>query len=598
MPENDIKQSKNSGSGIPVCENKAKCEKRPSLVSRLFRKVRRFVYYGRRFGWRTAYSRFRQGKNEREYAQSISCDISREQRASESSHSFSENPKISVCTPLYNTPEQFLREMIDSVLAQTYSNFELVLADGSDAGHSHVGEVALQYAERDSRIVYLRLSENLGISENTNAATAASSGAYIALLDHDDILHPSALYEAVCKISDGADFVYTDEAVFESPDIGNITFVHHKPDFAPDNLLGNNYICHLSVFSRKLYNSCGGFRREFDGSQDHDLVLRLTEKAEKVEHVDKILYFWRSHSASVAKSISTKGYAVDAGIRAVSEAIASRGMSASVESSEPSPTIYRLRYEYPKDKSVSVIIYGDCGKRVIKKCLRSLIKNTEYPNLEFIVASSREYHEDEFKPARQISISGLNTAELLNRAVSLATGEYLAFVYAGTSRFSRGWLAELMMYAQREDIAAAAGTVYYRDGSIRHSGFAMCDRPRRILHRSYSIARLRRWHSSNLSAVSAEMMLTRREVFSSLGGFDSEFAPFLFDVDYCLRARLAGSLIVWTPYAESMLHARPCNGIPSAEAVKRLSEKHGEDFFGYEPYYNSNYSRDKCDYSF
>ena len=242
--------------------------------------------------------------------------------------------KFSILTPLYNTPEKFLRELLDCVQAQTYQNWELCLADGSDHDHAYVGEICREYAQKDPRIIYHVLDHNEGISGNTNECLKLATGDYIALLDHDDILHPAVLYEYVKAINEtGADYIYCDEITFEGDSIDHMIVLHFKPDFAIDNLRGNNYICHFSAFSRHLLDETGVFRSEYDGSQDHDMILRLTTKAKKVYHVPKALYYWRSHKASVAQDINAKTYAVDAAKRAVHDHIMDvYGMDAKVES--------------------------------------------------------------------------------------------------------------------------------------------------------------------------------------------------------------------------------------------------------------------------
>ena len=229
---------------------------------------------------------------------------------------FDKDITFSILVPLYNTPEQFLREMIDSVVAQTYGKWELCLADGSDSEHAYVETVVKSY--NDPRIKYERLSENLGISGNTNKCFEMATGDYIGLFDHDDILHPTALFEYMKVIcGEDADYVYCDETTFSGRSIDHMITLHFKPDFAPDNLRANNYICHFSVFSKELVKECGTFRPEFDGSQDHDMILRLTRKARHIVHVPKILYYWRSHAGSVASDINAKSYAIDAAKNAV-----------------------------------------------------------------------------------------------------------------------------------------------------------------------------------------------------------------------------------------------------------------------------------------
>lgn len=250
-----------------------------------------------------------------------------EERTRQSNEKFSKEIKFSILVPLYNTPENFLREMIDSVVAQTYQNWELCLADGSDKEHAFVGEICGQYCKKDARIVYKKLEKNEGISGNTNACFQMATGNYIALFDHDDILHPSVLYEYMKVICEkDADYVYCDEATFKNGDIDNMITLHFKSDYAIDTLRANNYICHFSVFARELLESTELFRTKFDGSQDHDMILRLTTKARNVVHVPKLLYYWRSHKGSVASDISAKTYAIEAGKRSSIRSFADTGI--------------------------------------------------------------------------------------------------------------------------------------------------------------------------------------------------------------------------------------------------------------------------------
>ena len=249
-----------------------------------------------------------------------------EQRKEESQARFASMVKISILTPLYNTPEKYLREMIESVQAQTYPNWELCLADGSDLDHAAVGLIARSYAENDERIIYRHLPENKGISGNTNAALTLAEGDFIALLDHDDVLHPSALYAYVREINEkGADYLYCDEATFKGDDINRMITMHFKPDYAIDNLRANNYICHFSMFRRSLLDGQELFRSQYDGSQDHDMILRLTDRAQKIVHIPRLLYYWRSHAGSTASNIEAKHYAIEAARGAVADHLRRHG---------------------------------------------------------------------------------------------------------------------------------------------------------------------------------------------------------------------------------------------------------------------------------
>ncbi len=249
--------------------------------------------------------------------------------------------KISICVPVYNTDRKMLEEMLLSVLNQTYSNWELCIADGSTSNYGYIESIIRGI--NDKRIKYIKLKINMGIADNSNAACSLATGEYIALLDHDDVLSPDALYEVRLAIDKGADYIYSDEASFsrsvKSPDI-----IHFKPEFSIFNLRGNNYICHLSVFKRQLFEQVGGFRKGFDGSQDHDLILRLCEVSKSIYHIPKVLYYWRIHKNSVAGDIGAKPYCITAGIKAVESHLQRMKISGTVTEAVENAPYYRVRY--------------------------------------------------------------------------------------------------------------------------------------------------------------------------------------------------------------------------------------------------------------
>lgn len=274
----------------------------------------------------------------------INRKISKRDRAEQEVWHFLNPVCFSIVVPLYNTPETFLREMLESVRMQTYKNWQLCLADGSDQEHPYVQTVCEDYIKRDDRICYRKLDENRGISENTNACIDMAAGEYIALFDHDDLLHPSALFEVMkCIEEKKADFIYTDEATFQGRET-HLLSVHRKPDFYMENLRAINYICHFTIFQKTLLNETGMFRKEFDGSQDYDLILRLCETASSIHHIPKVLYFWRAHKDSVALSINSKNYAVRAGLRAVRSHLERRGIVAELSVLQGAMPIFQVEY--------------------------------------------------------------------------------------------------------------------------------------------------------------------------------------------------------------------------------------------------------------
>lgn len=536
---------------------------------------------------------------------------------------FPKQIKISILVPLYNTPERFLDEMISSVTSQTYANWELCLADGSDDTHPEVGEFVKRLAEKDPRILYRKLEKNLGISGNTNACIDMASGNYIALFDHDDILHPAALYEVMCAICEkDADFVYTDEATFESPDLDKIITAHFKPDFAPDNLRANNYICHLSVFSREVLDRAGRFRSEYDGSQDHDMILRLTSAAEQIVHIPKLLYYWRSHPQSVAMDIDSKGYAIDAGKRAVRDSIRRDGGDARVESSRAFPTIYRIRYDLKDYPKVSILIPNKNHLEDLRRCVESILSKTTYPLFEIVIVDNGsddpallEYYETlkQYPIFKLCSLDiPFNYPKLNNRAAEVATGDYFLLLNNDTEVISPAWIEEMLMYAQRDDVAAVGAKLYYPDHTIQHAGIVLkLGKDRVAGHAFYKDPRGavgymgRLWYAQNVSAVTAACMLVKASAYREVGGFDESLAVAYNDVDFCLRLREKGYLLVWTPYAELYHYESKSRGADTdPERVARF-EAEAELFrtrwketleLG-DPYYNPNLTLDKSDFS-
>lgn len=467
---------------------------------------------------------------------------------------------FSVVTPLYNTPLPFLREMIESVLAQTYPCWELCLADGSDGDHREVGNLCREYAARDPRVRYTLLPRNEGISENSNACLAMASGDYIALLDHDDLFRPNALWENAKAIREtGADFLYSDEYVFISPDISNIFATHFKPDFSPEALLTNNYICHLSVFKRTLLESAGGFRPAYDGSQDHDLILRLTDRASRVVHVPGPLYLWRSHAASVASDISAKTYAIEAGRTAVRDFLASKGIDAQVESVDAYPTMYHVRWPVEGDSSVCVVLDLVSAPRSPAEILRhveTLRACSGCTSLTFAVVVG--------KPVSAADAPGLGwfvsreacRPKRLNQVVRQVAADYFLLLDPSLEPLSDGWLREMLMLAQQSAIGAVGARLLFRNRSVRHGGLTLGLGKDRLVGRRF-------WRYpeedsgyfgqlavvQDLSAVSGECLLVSREKFAQAGGFSESYRSGLFDVDLCLRLRSFGYRNVYCPFS-------------------------------------------------
>ena len=536
---------------------------------------------------------------------------------------FPRKVKYSILVPLYNTPEKFLADMLDCVQAQTYENWELCLADGSDREHAYVGDMCRNRAEKDGRIVYHTLDRNYGISGNTNECLKLATGDYIALFDHDDILHPSVLYEYTKVINEtGADYLYCDEITFEGDSVDHMIVLHFKPDFAIDNLRGNNYICHFSAFSRELLDEAGGFRSAYDGSQDHDMILRLTAKAQKVYHVPKALYYWRSHKASVAQDINAKTYAVDAAKRAVHDHILEvYGMDAKVESTRAFPTIFRIRYPLMEKPLVSIVIPNKDHMEDLSRCVESILQKSSYPSYEIIVVENNsetkeifdyykvlEHHEN----IRVVKYEGdFNYSRINNFGVSFAKGKYVLLLNNDMKVITREWMEELLMYAQRPDVAAVGGKLYYADNSIQHAGIVIgLGAHRAAGHTHYKDDKMhlgymgRLCYAQDVTAVTGACLLVGRQQYDEVGGLDEAFSVAFNDVDFCLKLRRAGYLNVFTPFCELFHYESKSRGMEEGEKLKRFQnevalfrEKWKAELEAGDPYFNPNFSLDYSDYT-
>ena len=536
---------------------------------------------------------------------------------------FPRKVKYSILVPLYNTPEKFLADMLDCVQAQTYENWELCLADGSDREHAYVGDMCRNRAEKDGRIVYHTLDRNYGISGNTNECLKLATGYYIALFDHDDILHPSVLYEYTKVINEtGADYLYCDEITFEGDSVDHMIVLHFKPDFAIDNLRGNNYICHFSAFSRELLDEAGVFRSAYDGSQDHDMILRLTAKAQKVYHVPKALYYWRSHKASVAQDINAKTYAVDAAKRAVHDHILEvYGMDAKVESTRAFPTIFRIRYPLMEKPLVSIVIPNKDHMEDLSRCVESILQKSSYPSYEIIVVENNsetkeifdyykvlEHHEN----IRVVKYEGdFNYSRINNFGVSFAKGKYVLLLNNDMKVITREWMEELLMYAQRPDVAAVGGKLYYADNSIQHAGIVIgLGAHRAAGHTHYKDDKMhlgymgRLCYAQDVTAVTGACLLVGRQQYDEVGGLDEAFSVAFNDVDFCLKLRRAGYLNVFTPFCELFHYESKSRGMEEGEKLKRFQnevalfrEKWKAELEAGDPYFNPNFSLDYSDYT-
>lgn len=532
--------------------------------------------------------------------------------------------KVSVLTPLWNTPENFLREMIESVQAQTYQNWELCLADGSDDAHAYVGEICREYAAKDSRIVYKKLEKNGGIAENTNRCLEMATGEFVAPFDHDDLLHPCVLYEYVKVINEkDADYIYCDEATFKNGDVNQMITMHFKPDYAIDNLRANNYICHFSMFDKKLLEGTELYRTKFDGSQDHDMILRLTDKARNVVHVPKLLYYWRQHAGSVSSGVEAKPYVVESARGAVADHLRRHGFANfKITSTRAFETIFKITYEIIGEPKISIIIPNKDHVEDLRRCITSIIEKSTYDNYEIIVvennSETREifayYEELANNPAvKIITYKGdFNYSAINNLGVSEASGEYVLLLNNDIQIITVNWMEELLMYAQRPDVGAVGAKLYYPDKTIQHAGVVIglgAHRTAGHVHYRQKRENLgymgRLCYAQNMSAVTGACLLVKKALYEEAGGLDESFAVSLNDVDFCLKLRRLGYLNVFTPFAEAYHYESASRGSDmTGEAAARYNaesarfrEKWKAELEAGDPYYNPNFSLDKSDFS-
>lgn len=549
-----------------------------------------------------------------------------EEAARQRAEKFDRMVKISILVPLFNTPKDFLAEMIASVQNQTYENWELCLADGSDNAHAYVGELCRKYSQEDGRIVYRKLEKNEGISGNTNRCYEMATGEYIGLFDHDDILHPSALYEYVKAINEqGADYLYCDETTFKDGDINKMLTMHFKPDYAPDNLRANNYICHFSVFARELLEGTELFRSRFDGSQDHDMILRLTDRAKKVVHVPKLLYYWRSHSGSVASGISAKPYAIQSAKGAVADHLRRHGFEHfEIESTKAFETIFRLRYEVLGNPKISIVIANKDHAEDLRRCVSSILTKSTYDNYEIIIVENNsetkeifDYYEELRRNhpdrIRIITYEGtFNYSAVNNLGVRHAAGEYVLLLNNDTEVITVNWMEELLMYAQREDVGAVGAKLYYENKTIQHAGVVIgLGAHKTAGHTHYKQPRQnlgymgRLCYAQNVTAVTGACLLVKKSLYEKVGGLDETFAVSLNDVDLCLKLREEGCLNVFTPFAELYHYESISRGLDDkGEKAKRYEEesRHFREKWKArlekgDPYYNPNFSLERSDFS-
>lgn len=531
-------------------------------------------------------------------------------------HKFEIEPKISILVPMYNTPYNFFEELVDCLINQTYSNWELCLADGSP---KHNEELEKIY-KKDSRIKYKFLNENKGIAGNTNECIKMATGDYIALFDHDDLLPIFSLYEIVKCINEHpeVEFIYTDEDKITTMDKPRFN-PHFKPDFSLDFLRANNYICHFSVFKKELMDKLEGERSKYDGAQDFDIILRVAENTKNIIHIPKVLYHWRVHPNSTASVTDAKPYAFEAGIPAIQDHLERVGLKGTVEHGQSLGT-YRIRYKFEGTPKVSIIIPNKDEVKTLKTCINSILKKTTYKNYEIVVVENNsetkeifEYYK-ELEKNEKIKIvkyeeKGFNYSKIINFGIKNSDGEYIVQLNNDTEIETKDWLEDLLGFASREDVGAVGVRLYYPDNTIQHAGIVFgVDRVAthlfRGLPRGVHGYFARESTIQDFSAVTAACMMAKRSVYEEVGYMDESFPIAFNDLDLCLKIRKTGKLIVYDPFVEVTHYESKTRGYEdNAEKRERFENeiikfqnKWKEIYENGDPYYNKNFSINSCMY--
>jgi len=534
---------------------------------------------------------------------------------------FNYEPKISIVVPVWNTPKRFLVDMIESVLSQTYSNWELCIADGASK-EKHVKEILDSYAKKDNRIKLKYLTGNKGIAGNLNEALSLATGEYVALLDHDDTLAPFALFEIVKAINENTttDFIYSDEDKISEDGTKRLD-PHFKPDWSPDTLRSCNYITHLSVVKKELLNEVGWFREGYDGSQDYDLILRCIEKASKITHIPKILYHWRMTQNSTAQNPNSKLYAYDAAKKALKDHLDRIGLKGKV-SDGLFLGAYKIDYDIDYDYKISIIIPNKDHKEDLERCINSILTKSIYKNYEIIIVENHSKEKETFKYYEYLQNkcenivllkwkNTFNYSAVNNFAAKYAKGDILLFLNNDTEVINENWLEEMIQYAQRKDVGVVGAKLYYPDDTIQHGGVILgIGGMAGHAHRFFSKTSFGYFGKlvlvQNLSAVTGACLMMRKDVFSEVEGFDERYPLAVSDVDICLKARERGYLVVFTPYAELYHYESKSRGFDDTPEKQERLKKEIELFkmkFGYilengDPYYNPNLTLEKEDFSY
>ena len=513
---------------------------------------------------------------------------------------FDKQPCFSIVVPLYKTQEKYLKELVESIKGQTYSNWELCLSDGS-GGDSPLKEILKELEHSDSRIKVISSKESLQIAENTNAAIDIATGDYIVFADHDDILSVDALYECTKCINENqeVDMIYSDE---DKVSMDGQTYFepHFKPDLNMDLLCSVNYFCHLVVVKRQLLEQAGKLNGEYNGAQDYDFVLRCVENTDAVYHIPKILYHWRAHMDSTAENPESKRYAFEAGRRAIQKHYERIGLKDAYVEETAYPGTYRTRYKYADKPKVSIIIDEITKKELLGKTLQS-IKANDYPDYEVIIVDCTEkkeiekfvekYQDKRIRVKRGEKI--WTAAKRKNEGAGCAEGEYLIFLAGNAEYADKEGISELVSVAMRSDVGVVGTRSYYKNGTVEHAGCVIGMNGTAGSLFEHTLRGENGYFSHivtqmQYSAVAGACMMVKKDIFEKVNGFDEDYKGELGKVDLCLKIRNKHMSVVYNPYVKVM---RWSNELRNNENDEKLFKKQWAELLEKDdPYYNKNLS--------
>lgn len=563
--------------------------------------------------------------------------VTKQELAAQRESHFEYEPKLSILVPLYRTPEKFLREMIASVEAQTYSNWELVLSDGSGVD-SPLVKLLEEYEAKDGRIRVVQNRAQLRISENTNAAMAAATGEYIVFGDHDDLFAPDALYECVRVLNEKpeTEFIYSDEDKTDGS-AKKYFEPHFKPDYSPDLLCSMNYFCHLVLVKKELQERVGLLDPAFDGAQDYDYVLRCSEQTTpgQMVHIPKILYHWRCHGESTAENPESKRYAFDAGRRAIQAHYDRLGIPAKAVDGEYAG-LYHSDYQIVGEPLISILIPNKDHIADLRKCITSIEEKSDYHNYEYIIIENNSTEEETFEGYRKLEAENpkvhvvyydriqnpdgqwvpveekreFNYSAINNFGAQHARGEYFLLLNNDTEIIHGDCLRQLLGYCQRADVGIVGAQLFYEDDTIQHAGVVLgfggiaghtFIGEKRGDNGYFS----RIICAQNYSAVTAACMMVKASVFEEVGGMSTELKVAFNDIDFCMKVRSAGYLIVYNPRAQLYHYESKSRGLENTqEKIERFNremacflDRWGEQVKAGDPYYNPNLTLDKANFS-